>query len=275
MGPAAPGPERPLVAFVHIQKTAGTSLKFILKHSFGVAHCDVSPLDPAPGRVFAAADLAFVRRIYPWLRSISGHEIAEPTRHLAGAVLPYTMLRDPVDRMISHYQDKIVRGRARLAVDEFLDDRSQHDFQVRKIAGGPDLEQAKALLRDRYFFVGLSERFAESLRLFARVCPYPLDLRYRRQNRARDDAISRRLRDDAELMRRIRAANRLDGELYRWVAETLMPARLAAAGEPAAAPLPEWRSRRPPLRFVLSRAYHRGVYRSALKRARRRLAAAG
>jgi hypothetical protein len=266
--------ERPLVAFVHIQKTAGTSMKFILKHSFGLAHCDVNPIDPAPGRIFAREDLALVRRVYPRLWSISGHEIVEPTRHLGAAATPCTMLREPVARMISHYQDKKIRGRSGLDISGFLDDPAQHDFQVRKIAGGPDLEKAKALLDERYFFVGLTERFAASMRLFARVCPYPVDLRAQRQNSARDDSIGRQLRGDPALMARIREANRLDAALYRFVDETLLPQRLAAAGSIDDTPLPLWTARRPPLRFVLSRAYHRGVYRTVLKRARRRLAAA-
>jgi hypothetical protein len=245
-------------------------MKFILKHSFGLSHCDVNPLDPAPGSPFGRTDLDFVRRVYPRLRSISGHEIVEPTRHLGDEVMPYTMLRDPGARMISHYQDKNVRGRATLALDDFLDDPAQHDFQVRKIAGGPDLEKAKRLLAERYFFVGLTERFAASLRLFAAVCPYPVDLRYQRQNKAGDERISRRLRDDAAAMARIRAANRLDAALYDYVANTLLPARLAAAGGADDRPLPTYEGSLPPLRFVLSRAYHRGVYRTALKRARRR-----
>ena len=265
-----PADGRPVVAFVHIQKTAGTSMKFILKHSFGLGHCDVNPLDPAPGTPFARTDLHFVRKVYPRLRSISGHEIIEPTRHLGDQVMPYTMLRDPVARMISHFQDKNVRGRAGLALDEFLDDPDQHDFQVRKIAGEADLEKAKTLLEERYFFVGLTEQFASSLRLFAAACPYPVDLRYQRQNKAGDDSISRRLRADDDAMARIRAANRLDLALYDYVADTLLPARLAAAGGADETPLPSYDGSLPPLRFVLSRAYHRGVYRTALKRARRR-----
>ncbi len=262
---------RPPIAFVHIQKTAGTSMKFILKHSFGTGHCDVNPLDPAPGSVFGADDLAFARRIYPRLESISGHEIVEPTRHLGAAVMPYTMLREPVSRMISHFQDKNVRGRAGLDIDAFLADPSQHDFQVRKIAGAPDLEKAKGLLRDHYFFVGLTERFAASMRLLAAVCPYPLDLRYQRQNKAADDSIRRALESDPAAMARIGAANRLDRALYEWVSEVLLPERLAAANvDPDALPLPVYRGRLPPARFVLSRLYHRGVYRTALKRERRR-----
>ena len=265
------GDDGPVVAFVHIQKTAGTSLKFILQHSFGIAHCDVNPVDPTPGRPFGLEDLSLVRRIYPRLRSISGHEIIEPTRNLGTAVMPYTMLRDPVRRMMSHCQDKIVRGGSVDDIERYLADPEQHDFQVRKIAGAPDLDKARRLLSEHYFFVGLTERFESSMRLFEKVCPYPLDLRYQTRNEARDDSIRRRLEGESGLLDRIRKANRLDEALYRFVDEELLPAQIARAGGVTDAPLPRYApGRPPPLRFVMSRLYHRGIYRSALKRERRR-----
>ena len=33
----------PLLVFVHINKTAGTTLRFILRSSYGARHCDVEP----------------------------------------------------------------------------------------------------------------------------------------------------------------------------------------------------------------------------------------
>jgi len=89
-------PNEPVIAFVHIQKTAGTTTKFILRNSFGSRHSDVNPVDPTRDKPFESADLDFALTVIPGLRSISGHQIIEPTRHLAGRVMPYTMLRDPV-----------------------------------------------------------------------------------------------------------------------------------------------------------------------------------
>ena len=34
---------RPLLVFVHINKTAGTTLRYILRSSYGARHCDVEP----------------------------------------------------------------------------------------------------------------------------------------------------------------------------------------------------------------------------------------
>lgn len=256
---------------MHIQKTAGTTLKFIVRNSLGVRHCDVNPLNPAPGTPFDADSLDFVLRVCPWLASISGHEIIEPTRHLAGRVMPYTMLRDPVSRMISHFQDKQAHGAVRLSFDEYLSDETNHNFQVRKIAGEADVEKARELLRDQYFFAGLTERFDESMRVLARLCPYPLDLRCRPQNVSGREGPRKELESDPERLARIREANHLDIELYRYVDEELLPSFRRAAGVRRIEPLPAMADGGvPPWRFVVSRLNHRLVYRQMLKRERRK-----
>lgn len=264
-------PHEPIIAFVHIQKTAGTTTKFILRNSFGLGHSDVNPVDPARDKPLDAADLDFALTVIPGLRSISGHQIIEPTRHLAGRVMPYTMLRDPVRRTISHFQDRHVTGRQVQSVADYLDDPGNHDFQVRRIAGVADLEKAKTLLRDAYFFVGLTEWFDLSLRIFQARCPYPIDLRCRRKNVAGDRNIEKRLVTDAGVLDRIRAVNRLDAALYTFVKDELLPAQRAETGIDCETPLPAYPSWRLPLRFHISRARHRLVYRKRLQRERRRL----
>jgi len=269
----SPQDSRRILAFVHIQKSAGTTLKFILKNSLGVRHSDVNPLDPPYDRPFGPADLAFARSTNPWLCSISSHEIIQPTLHLGDAVQPFTLLRQPVARCISHYQDKVVRGRRSLSFDEYLDDPANHNFQVRKIAGAEDLERARTLLREHYLFVGLAERFAESARLLARLCPWPLDLRCRPANVAADRRISERLWSDDAAIDRLREINRLDQQLWDYVATELLPAFAGRTGPVETGPLPALPAMTMPWRLYTSRLYHKLVYRPLLKRERRRRAA--
>ncbi len=65
-----------MLVFVHINKTAGSTVRYILRSSYGPRHCDVEPWrarwDEQP---FSAADLRRVRRFYPQLASIAGHRI--------------------------------------------------------------------------------------------------------------------------------------------------------------------------------------------------------
>jgi len=265
--------EGPTIAFVHVQKAAGTTLKFILRNSLGVRHLDVNPVDPPYDRPFNRDDLAFARSANPRLCSISSHELIEPTRHLGDLVLPFTVLRDPVRRSVSHYQDKVVRGRRDLGFDDFIDDPANRNFQVRKIAGEEDLQAAMELLRDRYFFVGLAERFPESIRILEALCPYRLDIRCRPQNVAADRAISEALLCDPENLKRLQEANQLDQRLWDYVDRELLPASRRRAGAGGDEPLPRLPVVIPPWRFHASRAYHRLVYRPLLKRERRRRAA--
>lgn len=267
-GPVEYG-SRPVIAFVHIQKTAGTSLKFVIRNSLGVRHSDVNPLDPAE-KIFRSSDLQFARSANPYLLSISGHEISEPTRHLCGEVMPYTMLRDPAERMLSHYQHKVATGRHPEDFRLFLEDPENHNFQVRKIAGGEDLQKAIRLLEQDYFFVGLAERFDASLIVLRGLSPFMLDIRYRARNVATDNSIRCRVESDSRLMEAVESANQLDRQLWDYVDQNLFPRLVRRSGADESDAIPPWPGLRPPWRFHASRLYHRAFYRTRLKQERRR-----
>ena len=259
---------RPVLAFVHIQKTAGTSLITILRNSFGIGHLEVRTLDTSPGAVFSAADLAVVLRVSPWVKSICGHEIVEPTAHLPARFLPYTILREPVARTLSHFEDKQRRGREPPGLEDFLADPENRNFQVRKIAGCEDLDKAKRLLAESYLFVGIQERFDESVRALAALAPWPMDLRYMPSNVFESREIRDRLRQDPEVMARFKEINALDTELHDWVTRELYPAFLDRAGNPPADPLPTLAAGRRTFKYTASRFWQRSAYRYALKVAR-------
>jgi hypothetical protein len=100
-----------MLAVVHIHKTAGTTLSGVLKHANGGTHCDVLAEDPqAP--FFSAEDLRHLRRFYPRLRSILGHDVRAYSD--LETVMPdiewVAFLREPLTRTASHYQYDVQRG---------------------------------------------------------------------------------------------------------------------------------------------------------------------
>ena len=146
----------PALAFVHIEKTAGTTLKFILRNTFGRDHCDtIHSRTP----VFDAEDYRLARRFFPRMKSLCGHNLVAPTSHLPPEVMYYTILRDPVARTVSHYQDDCVRGTETRSLAEWLEEPEHRNMMVQRIAGCEDLERARNLLTERYLFTGLVERF--------------------------------------------------------------------------------------------------------------------
>lgn len=217
-------PRSPVLAFVHIHKTAGTTLKSILRTSFGRGHCDTNHVRSA---AFTTEDYRRAQRIFPGLKSLCGHNLAPVAHRLPPEVAYYTILREPIRRTASHYQDACVRGSETRSLEEWLADPARRNAQVRHLAGSEDLEAAKAVLQGEYLFAGLAERFEDSLRLLAYHSPYPLDLRFAARNTARDDSIKRRILEDPEQRALVARANELDCELYSYVAEQAFPESLA------------------------------------------------
>ena len=254
-----------MIGFVHIPKTAGSTVKFILRNSFCLRHCDVRSQNS--DRVFTAPELQLVRLVYPNLVSISGHSLVNPATHLSGIRL-FTVLRDPVERVASAYQHH-ARGRrrkrlgfAQMTLEEYVHHRKVFNRQTRQIAGTVDLERAKTELRSNYFAVLLLERFQESVSVMARLSPYPIDTHYTRKNTAPDNAFKKQILADAACRRLIEDANAVDRELYDWVVRELYPEQLARARQ--AGELPAVGGEGGALRARLSRTYNNVFYRSLL-----------
>jgi hypothetical protein len=236
----------PVYAFVHIEKTAGTTLNTILRRTFGTRHCDIRlPLakrryDRRDHRAFVeAADLRRVRRLYRNLRGIAGHNVkAYADLHRERPDIQFmTILRDPAARFRSHFLNR-APGHTREAFDEWIAADWVHNWQTKMIAGEPNAEKAIDLVATRFGFVGFTERFDESLLLMRQWLREPaFNATYRPVNcisakqRPRDVARQKSnmsYLESAEVRARIQAANAEDQKVYDFVASTIYPRQLAA-----------------------------------------------
>ncbi len=234
-----------MYAFVHIEKTAGSCLNTILRRSFGMRHCDIRlPIakrrfDNRDSKAYVdAADLRRVRHLYRNLRGIAGHNV-KPYADLHEAcpdIQYFTILREPARRFLSHFLNR-GDGNRREDFESWLVADWVHNWQTKMIAGEPSAQKAIELLRARFGFIGLTERFDESLVLLGgwlrepTFCP-----EYRRVNRISD---KRRPRDIArnqtdmnylesdEMRARICEANAEDYKVYEFVTATMYPQQLA------------------------------------------------
>ena len=260
---------RPIIGFVHIFKTAGTTVKLILRNSTYLRHCDLQPL--VQRGIFTNDDFKFLRKIFFFgVRSISGHSLRCPTAHLSAPIQYFTLVRDPLQRCLSHYQQIKRRRRERgedITFEEFIQDEDVANHQVRHIAGDPDLAKAKHELSQRYLFVGLTERFAESMLVLQRLCPYPLKLEYTRRHVTMDNSAKQEVLANLEHCRLLQESNQLDLQLYAYVRDELYPELREKAGLSVADDVDEKRflPKSYPLRYKFTRAYNMAVYRNLSK----------
>jgi hypothetical protein len=216
-----------LIVFIHINKTGGSTLRDLLRSSFGTRHCDVEPWhgswsDPP----FSSEDLHRVRRLYPRLESIAGHrvtgyaELREPGTHFEYV----TVIRDPLKACASRFQYNIdYRKKVDLVFEEWIQNDWVRNYQTKRIAGVADLETAIEVIGKQDIFVGLTDRFDESMVLFKGLRAPNLDISYRRVNVAADNTLTQRLLSDERTREMIEAANLVDLQLYEYVRNQWYP----------------------------------------------------
>jgi hypothetical protein len=217
-----------MLVFIHINKTAGRTVRYILRSSYGTRHCDVEPWrgreqDP----VFSTADLRRLRRLYPDLASIAGHQVTGSVDlHEPGTDFRYfTVLRDPLKLCASRFQYHVEsRKKKGLVFEQWIQQDWLRNAQTTRIAGTPSADDALRIITAKDMFVGLTERFDESMLVFKALRATDLDLGYTPVNVARSNAMARELLSDRRTRQALADANQADLELYEHVVKQLYPA---------------------------------------------------
>jgi hypothetical protein len=225
--------KRTLLAFVHIEKAAGTTLIYLLRRNYLMQYLDVRPLHARSNGMFTAEDLRTCLRINPFLRCIGGHAVKPfaDLERIVADIRYVTLLRDPVQRYLSQYRYWTTALRMNWTFERFLDHEPSHNFQTRKLAGSDDVAEAKRILAERLFVAGVAERFDEFLvTLQGRLRPSEFDATYVRRNVASIDSRSPASEHLERYSDRIRSNNALDLELYRHVVEERLPRQRSEYG---------------------------------------------
>lgn len=188
-----------MYAFVHIYKTAGTTLTGLLRRNFGLGHFDTrllykkEPMTPAQFRR--------VKLLFPRLVSIAGHEVRpfSGLESVAPEIKYYTFFRDPTRRMISavrfgcvHWINRFGwRPESDADMETFLEQvlARRGNGMTKALASDGTAASAIETLDSKIGFVGFVEQFDRSLVGLKRwMDDVDLDIRYHRLNVAEDFA---------------------------------------------------------------------------------------
>ena len=219
----------PVLIFVHIPKTAGGTLNSIIRRKYDsdrvyrYEYGDEARIDFENLPVEKKNELL----------AIYGHLYFGIHKQLKGPCTYITILRNPIDRLISAYT--FIRERPahpnypyaqELSFKEFVErgvmGKEQENGQTRILSGryeedGPCkadmLEQAKTHLKNDISVVGLTERFDESLILIKRALSWRMPF-YFKKNVSHNQLTQNDL--DAETLAFLRDYNRFDLQLYEY-----------------------------------------------------------
>jgi hypothetical protein len=229
--------------FLHIPKAGGTTLHSVIERQFDPAVTfSINGMTPAQSiKEFIALGEAERAKV----RLVKGHMPFGLHRHLSVPCDYITMLRDPVDRVVSHYYFVRRSPGVSLFVEVTSKNMSLADFvrlraamratndQTRLISGVEEvnakvlkgveaneeagsadiLEIAKRNLQDHFLVVGLSERFDESLLLLKKLLGWR-NIYYVKQNVTRGRPAKQQV--SKETVSLIEEHNELDVSLYEY-----------------------------------------------------------
>jgi hypothetical protein len=216
-----------MLVFIHINKTAGRTVRYILRSSFGLDHCEVEPWHaPWTDPPFSMQDLHRLRKLYPHLKSIGGHRVTGYADLQAnGAEFKYfTFMRDPLKTCASRFQYNIqYRKKKDLVFEEWIQREWTRNHQTKMIAGVADVNQAIRLIQAKQIFVGLTEKFDESMVLLKALVANKLNISYKPVNVARNNTLATQLLTTESTRQMLIEANQVDLALYNFVRQELYP----------------------------------------------------
>jgi hypothetical protein len=223
--------------FVHLQKTAGTTLFRRLKQQFGAAAVYPTPEYQGDVDSVIGVDLLVERfaKHRDEIRVVTGHFPLCTEELLDADFVPFTLLREPVSRTLSflRHQRQVAPEFANTPLEEIYDrplmrDGLVRNHMVRMLSLTVDemtdgmltqvdvddarVERAKAQLVDRIDLFGVQEHFDEFCDLLAQRYGWTLGPMHH-ANRTEPVDVPE------SLLHSIAADNAADAELYRFAAE--------------------------------------------------------
>ncbi len=223
---------QPLTIFLHLPKTAGSTLRHIIERQYD-STSSLHLYESMLGEELAAIP----QNQMDHLRIVMGHLYFGAHAFSARSCTYITMLREPIDRVISHYyfvrhdpSNYLYELASKMSLKEFVEScgrQEPNNDQTRLLAGpchtasfgicsDEMLDMAKRNLAEHFAAVGITEEFDRSLILMKRILGWRNPF-YSKQNVTRNRAPKEDI--PPETLGVIKAHNALDIELYLYARE--------------------------------------------------------
>ena len=194
---------------LHIPKTAGTTLRMIIDREYGLERkLQIEGLYSNDGFV----DIYGIDSLNSF-DVISGHQYFGMHQHIKRPCTYITMLRDPIERVISTYRHTARMGEQDMGWLKTLTTHEQgSNLQTKMLAGGEvNLGRAIHNINNSFSVVGISEMFDESIMLMQQKLSWSWPY-YVIENPSHNKIKAYDI--DSDIIDMIREANSIDIELY-------------------------------------------------------------
>ena len=209
-----------MLVHLHLPKSAGTTLRMIIEREYGLDK--IVQIDGIHSNSEAVNKYGLDK--LNMCDVIGGHQYFGIHKLLDPECKYITMMRDPVDRVISGYShlvDPCDRSMATFRDYTTTDlDKVGSNWQTRLLAGGElDLTLAMNNIKKHFSTIGITEMFDESVMLMKNKLSWSLNPYYVVENPG-NDKVQRSDLDDS-FIDKIKKNNNLDMELYSFCADKL------------------------------------------------------
>jgi len=176
--------------FVHIPKTAGTSLRLALEDALGkdFISYDYGPESPVTDvdikRLgYPVADMFRLERVLArkHCRLVAGHVHAARYMPMMSVLRTFTFIRNPVDQLISHYEHHVRNYGYNEPLSAFIKKPGVRQIATRMLKGVP---------LEAIGFVGVTEQYSASLALLSQRFDLAIPVRYDNRNPAIEKAYA-------------------------------------------------------------------------------------
>ena len=210
-----------MIFLTHIPKTGGTTFRYILINNYSWRHFDFLESNK---KIISLNDYPYHSFIMKYIKSMSGHWLrySSETKFSFPDVKFIVFLRNPIERIISLFFHIKRYENPKINFQKWVESEYKgpilSNFQTNYIAGENDLELAKSILKNGYFFVGITEQFDKSLLICRKKLGVNFKVNYviKRSSKSRSREI---LNDNnnKKSIEKLYEHNHLDLQLYKFV----------------------------------------------------------
>jgi len=189
---------RPLLAFVHVPKSGGSTVLSMLRSNFGIAHVTAPVLypgldGPTNVPVYGRSEWEFIHDLCPQMQAISGHNIQLWSSPCVD-VQWFTVLREPVARVASHYQYVFERGITKQTPQYWIPENV--NMACRMLSRAGTAQAAHRMIIRTGCYVAMLNKLDVSIQVFKDGCWPDLNTAALRVNVAKDNSIADWLKTD-------------------------------------------------------------------------------